>query len=101
MSRDGKRGDGHWPQATAPISDSTWPCENSERAFTEGNRVLRRRGFRVVLLLLARTLGLKKESRSMRSARPSVFTRLDCHMPREVVMILAMDDRRTAIASGV
>jgi hypothetical protein len=23
MSGDGKRGDGHWPQATAPILDST------------------------------------------------------------------------------
>jgi hypothetical protein len=25
MSRDRKRGVGHWPQATAPISDSTGP----------------------------------------------------------------------------
>jgi hypothetical protein len=28
MSGDGKRGDGQRPQATAPILDSTWLCEN-------------------------------------------------------------------------
>jgi hypothetical protein len=34
MSGDGKRGDGHWPQATAPILDSTWLCENAYTAKT-------------------------------------------------------------------
>ena len=29
MSGDGKRGVGHRPQATAPILDSTWLCENA------------------------------------------------------------------------
>jgi Haloacid dehalogenase-like hydrolase len=41
-----------------------------------------RRGFRVVLLLLASTLGLEKESRSMRSSHPSVFDTAKCQSRR-------------------
>jgi hypothetical protein len=47
--------------------------KNSEKAFTEGIHVLPARGFRVVLSLLARTLGLEKKA--FCSSRPSVLTR--------------------------
>jgi hypothetical protein len=51
MSGDGKRGDGHWPQATAPILDSTIcdmgsiSCCSSNGGFrpTSGIAVLTRR----------------------------------------------------------
>src|SRR5262245_22791975 len=52
-----------------------WPCENSERAFTEGNRVLPAAVFRTVLPFPARTLEAGEGNRSTCAARSNVFTR--------------------------
>src|SRR5215510_4466768 len=49
-------------QGSHQVSKCPWLCENSGRAFTEGNRVLPAPRFPSRLLLLARTLGWKRKS---------------------------------------
>src|SRR5262249_14386516 len=52
-----------------------WLCENSERAFTEGNRVLPAPRFPCCLATARNDIGAGEEGHSMRSACPSVLTR--------------------------
>src|SRR5262252_31146 len=53
----------------------SWLCENSERAFTEGNRVLPAPRFPCCLVTARDDIGAGEEGHSMRSACPSVLTR--------------------------
>src|SRR5215475_10497843 len=53
----------------------TWVCENSERAFTEGNRVLPAPRFPRCLATARDDIDAREEGHSMRSACPSVLTR--------------------------
>src|SRR5499427_9349902 len=53
----------------------SWLCENSERAFTEGNRVLPAPRFPCCLATARDDIGAGEEGHSMRSACPSVLTR--------------------------
>src|SRR5262252_7253378 len=53
----------------------SWLCENSERAFTEGNRVLPAPRFPCCLATARDDIGVGEEGHSMRSAYPSVLTR--------------------------
>src|SRR5262245_11362247 len=63
------------PRSQGHVRLGFWLCENSERAFTEGNRVLPAPRFPCCLATVHNDIGAGEEGHSMRSACPTVLTR--------------------------